>query len=347
MNVEPERLFLALFDRHRARAGWMCAMVLQKAARRLWGRDVMLYVGGVSFFALLAVFPAISLMMGLYSIIFTPEQAHAQAQALSVIMPDGARRLFAGELTRLTSASARAVSAQSAVVLLIGVYAAHRGFKALLAGLTFIHDEEQPHGFLRFNLLAFAVAFASFALATMVSALIIAARVFDGLARVVEPRQRWWDNEWIWAGLGLTFGLTCVYRYAMSHSGRVDWRASVVGGVCASALTLAASWASAFYVDRVVQLSATYGGVSTVIVFLIWLSWNINAVFFGGALATEVELTLHRGQRRRNGRLCAYAPSGPSRSDPVRSEPALSIVNTETSAVFSQAIRRSRLSARK
>ena len=29
-------------------------------------------------------------------------------------------------------------------------------------------------------------------------------------------------------------------------------------------------------------------------IFLIWLSWNVNAVFFGGALATEVELALHR-----------------------------------------------------
>jgi len=30
-----------------------------------------------------------------------------------------------------------------------------------------------------------------------------------------------------------------------------------------------------------------------VVVFLIWLSWNVNAIFFGGALATEVELALH------------------------------------------------------
>jgi membrane protein len=27
-------------------------------------------------------------------------------------------------------------------------------------------------------------------------------------------------------------------------------------------------------------------------VFLIWLSWNVNAIFFGGALATEVELVI-------------------------------------------------------
>ena len=35
-------------------------------------------------------------------------------------------------------------------------------------------------------------------------------------------------------------------------------------------------------------------GTGAVVVLLIWLSWNVNAVFFGGALATEVELALHR-----------------------------------------------------
>jgi membrane protein len=33
--------------------------------------------------------------------------------------------------------------------------------------------------------------------------------------------------------------------------------------------------------------------VATVVVFLIWLSWNVNALFFGGALATEMEIALH------------------------------------------------------
>ena len=52
------------------------------------------------------------------------------------------------------------------------------------------------------------------------------------------------------------------------------------------------SWASAFYVEQLAHLGATYGSVTAVVVLLIWLSWNVNAVFFGGALATEIELAL-------------------------------------------------------
>jgi membrane protein len=57
-------------------------------------------------------------------------------------------------------------------------------------------------------------------------------------------------------------------------------------------LCLFMSWASAIYVEQIAHLGATYGSVAAVIVFLIWLSWNVNAVFFGGALATEIELAM-------------------------------------------------------
>ena len=39
---------------------------------------------------------------------------------------------------------------------------------------------------------------------------------------------------------------------------------------------------------------ANAGGISgkgwAVVVLLIWLSWNVNAIFYGGAFATEMEL---------------------------------------------------------
>ena len=53
-----------------------------------------------------------------------------------------------------------------------------------------------------------------------------------------------------------------------------------------------ASWASAFYVERVVSVGGTSGRVDASIGCLIRMSWNVNAVFFGGALATETEIAL-------------------------------------------------------
>jgi membrane protein len=267
--------------------------LLWRALQRLWGRDVMLYVGGASFFSLLAVFPALSLLLGVYTLLLTPDEAARQADAFAYLMPPGARDLITSELSRLAHAPMTVTSTQSLVALVIGAYASHRGFKALLAGLAFIHDEEDTRGFLRFNVMALLVLAAAFA------SLIALTLLFLGLRLVASTLNLkplagapWIYSEWTWVSLGLWVGLSLIYRYAMSAK-PVGWRASISGGAAAAAMFVGASWASAFYVEQVAQLGATYGSLAAVVVFLIWLSWNVNAVFFGGGLATEVQVLLH------------------------------------------------------
>ncbi len=267
--------------------------ILGKALSRLWGRDVMLYVGGVSFFVMLAAFPGLAIGIGVYSVLADPAQMAVQVEAVTRLMPSGAAELFHGELIRLAEAPPEAVSAQSAVALFIGAYAAHRGFKALLAGLSFIHDEDNPRGFLGFNVMALLVLIAAFALMGVVSGLFLFIRLLSATLSL-EPMAGilWIYSEWTWTTVGLMLAFTLIYRFAMSREA-VAWRASAVGGAAATALSLFMSWASAFYVEQIAHLGATYGSVATVVVFLIWLSWSVNAIFFGGALATEVEIALH------------------------------------------------------
>ena len=271
--------------------------VFGRALGRLWGRDVMLYVGGVSFFALLAVFPAVALIIAFFKVVLNTGVGLEQADALIEVVPHAARGLFQSEIVRLTEAPVRAVSAQSALALVIGAYAAHRGFKAVLAGLTFIHDETDQHGFIRFNLRAFVVAVCSFILMTAVSGAVLTIQLMHETRETEALESVGLDSEWMWAFGGLVAGLTLLYRFAMAHSKRVPWRASLGGGIAAAALLALASWACAVYVEEVVELGATYGSVGAVVVFLIWLSWNVNAVFFGGALATEIEIALHEYRR--------------------------------------------------
>ena len=80
------------------------------------------------------------------------------------MIPAGARGIVQAELMRLAHAPHGAMSAQGLFALLVGLYASHRGFKAMLAGLSFIHDEDEPHGFVGFNLMALVVLVATFAM---------------------------------------------------------------------------------------------------------------------------------------------------------------------------------------
>jgi membrane protein len=269
-------------------------LVLGRTLSRMWGRDVMLYTGGVSFFIMLAIFPAIAIAMGLYSLLSDPARVAEQGEALARVMPDAARLILQSEMVRLSQAPGGSISIQSGVALVVGAYASHRGFKALLAGLSFIHDEERQRGFLSFNLLALIVLVAAMAALGVLSTVFFAFRILGETFELRPLRGALWlYSEWTWASTGMTAGMTLIYRWAMSRD-PVDWWASVLGGAAAAGLCIFASWGLGFYVEQIAELGATYGSVATVVIFLIWLSWNVNALFFGGALATEVELALRR-----------------------------------------------------
>jgi membrane protein len=267
--------------------------VAGRSWRRSQNRSAALYVGGVCFYALLAVFPALAILIGLYSMMLTPHQAETQAAAFAHLMPPGPQAIFQAELQRIAHAPIRIVSAQSALAVVIAFYASHRGVKALLAGLSLIHDEIRPRGIVGFNVMALVVAVAGFALIGLVSAAFLAVRLAVSSSYLPLTPHSWIFSEWTWASIGMVLGLTLTYRFAMG-SNPVPWRASAVGGVTASALTLLSSWAGAYYVQQVAHFGATYGSISGVVIFLVWLSWNVNAIFYGGAVATEMEILSRR-----------------------------------------------------
>jgi membrane protein len=266
--------------------------VIRRALGRLWGRDVMLYTGGVSFYAVLAGAPGLAILVSIYSLLSTPEAAERQAENLALLLPDSAQELFADELQRLAHAPLTMVGTQGVLAIAISLYAAHRGVKALVSGLEFINEDAGNHSFLQFNLRALLVFMAGLALILVSSTAFLAVRL---VVTTVDPgvsmQAGWVVGQWLWAAAGLTAGLSLMYRYVMSVH-LLSWRASLIGGAAGAVVMLAASWACAVYVERIAKLGATYGSVAAVVVLLIWISWNVNAAFFGGALATETELAI-------------------------------------------------------
>ena len=266
--------------------------VIRRALGRLWGRDVMLYTGGVSFYAMLAGVPGLAILVSVYSLLSTPETAERQAETLALLLPDSVQQLFTDELQRLAHTPLTIAGTQGLLAIVISLYAAHRGVKALIAGLEFINEDAESRSFLEFNLRALMVFLAGLALLLISSTAFLVVRiVLTAVDPSVSMQSGWLVGQWLWAAAGLTTGLTLMYRYVMSVT-LLSWRAAITGGVAGALLMLAASWACAVYVERVAQFGATYGSLAAVVVCLIWISWNVNAAFFGGALATETELAI-------------------------------------------------------
>src|ERR1700749_111087 len=81
--------------------------VIRRAFGLLWGRDVMLYTGGVSFYAMLAGAPGLAILVSIYSLLSTPQVAARQAENLALLLPDSGHQLFAAVAHRRTAAGPR------------------------------------------------------------------------------------------------------------------------------------------------------------------------------------------------------------------------------------------------
>lgn len=250
-------------------------------------RDVMLFAGGVSYFGLLAVFPAIAVAVSLYGLVATPEQAQQQASLLAFLLPPGAKDLVVGQLAQLQASSFQILSIQGLAAFLIAVYGATRGMKALMAGLNRISEDEDFRGVLHFNLFAAGVTLLAILGALAASAFMLAVPVvLKALPVDLEAGERVLRSEWIWAGLSMAGAFALLYRFAMARS-RIPWRAALFGSCVATGLCLGASRGVTVYVTEIADFGATYGSIGAVVALLLWIYFMSYAVFFGGALAAE------------------------------------------------------------
>jgi membrane protein len=97
------------------------------------------------------------------------------------------------------------------MALLVGGYASHRGFKALLAGLSFIHDEDNPRGFVGFNLLALGVLVATLGALGLMSVAFFAIRILGETFQFRPLRGTLWlFSEWTWASVGMSVGMALI-----------------------------------------------------------------------------------------------------------------------------------------
>tara|TARA_R110000868_G_scaffold2321_2_gene17227 strand:+ start:29384 stop:30295 length:912 start_codon:yes stop_codon:yes gene_type:complete len=263
------------------------------AISRSMARDVMLFAGGVSFFGMLALFPAIALGISAYGLAFSTAEAETQIGRFAEIMPPGAQDFVMGQIGRITEAPISALSLNGAIALMIALFAAARGAKALIAGLNHLAEDRDIRNVIHFNLLA--------VLSVLIGGVLITAANLAVLIIPVIMRQlfellgldpldfRSVVNEWSATGLTMLAALTLLYRMTMRRREyAIGWRASAIAALVSCVLWLALSKGFSLYVGEVVDFDI-YGSLGALVVFLLWIYWSAYAVFFGGALAIEID----------------------------------------------------------
>lgn len=250
--------------------------------RRISGFRVPLYAANASFYMVLAVFPALLLLLGLLR--YTPLEVERLGEMLAGFLPEALLE-SAEELILLTYDNTdRVTLGLSAVTTL---WSAGRGMYGIIRGLNAVYEREENRGYFRIRFLSviYTVLFLILLLMTLglhvfgTKLLLLLRRAshpfFGFLLEIIDLR--------FFLLLILQTGIFTVL-YMVLPNGKNRFSDSLPGALLASSGWLIFSDLYSIYVENFARLSNIYGSVYAVSLSMLWLYFCMAIVFYGGVL---------------------------------------------------------------
>ena len=249
---------------------------------------LLLIAAGVTFYLLLALGPMLAALVSVYGLIFDPADITAQVNSLAGVVPGGAVDILSDQLERLTSAENSSLGVAFTVSLLLALWSANSGMKAMFQAMNVAYDENEKRGFVK--LTAITLLFTISVIASII-ALGIIKTVFSAFPDAIGlSLPDWLVNTVIalFALAGLIAFMACLYRYGPSRD-EAEWRWITPGAVFAGITIVIVSAAFSFYVANFGSYNETYGSLGAVVGFLTWLWLVITVLVVSGELNAEME----------------------------------------------------------
>ena len=250
--------------------------------RQVRALQVPLHAANACYFMVLAVFPALVLLLGLLR--YTPLEVERLGELLYGFLPE-ALAVGAEELILLTydNTSGTVVGVSAATVL----WSSSRGIYGVLRGLNAIYGVTESRGYFqtRFLSAAYTLAF------LLILLLTLGLHVFGtGLLAVLERTA----HPFVVFLVGLVdfrsvlllllqTGLFAAMFMALPNRRNGFWE-SLPGALLASSGWLVFSKLYSVYVEHFAHLTNVYGSVYAVALSMLWLYCCMSIVFYGGAL---------------------------------------------------------------
>lgn len=273
-------------------------------ARAIWREikadNLSLVSAGISFYALLAIFPAVAAMVALYGLVAEPSTIGEHLSFVRGVLPHDAYQLIADQVRELTSGEDAKLGFGFVIGVAISMWSASRAVIALITAMNIAYEQTEERGFVLINLMALAFTLA----AVMVT--VVAMALLGGLPALIAPLRLpgWFETLLLllrWPPLAalVLIGLALVYRYGPSRRhARIDWLTP--GAVIAMLFWLLASAAFSAYVANFGKYNETFGSLAAGIILLLWFYVCAYAVCVGAEINAEIEYRVrqdaHRGR---------------------------------------------------
>jgi membrane protein len=244
---------------------------------------------GVTFYSLLAIFPAIAALVAIYGLFGDPATLTAQLDKIEGLLPGGALDVIRDQLTRVASQGRGTLGATFVVSLAISLWSANAAVKSIFDTLNIVYAEPEKRGFIKLNAISLAftaagIAFVLVAIGTMV--VLPTVLRFFGLSQITQTVVKF--AQWPALLIVITFALACLYRFGPSRK-VARWRWITWGSVFAAFGWLIASVLFSWYAANFGSFNKTYGSLGAAIGFMTWIWLSSIVVLIGGELNAEME----------------------------------------------------------
>jgi len=271
----------------RWRPEWL--LVIQNTVWEVLEDRIPSVAAGVTFFALLAIFPAIASIVSLYGMFADRESIRDVIETVAPFIPGGATMVLNTELHRLIAQHQDKLNFAFVSGLLIAMWSASGGVRALIEGLNVAYETRETRSLLKLFLDALLFTAIGIAFATGAIALAVLLPVVLHHLRVGQ------DLETGLTVLILPIGYVCsalvlgaIYRFGPSRqTQRPQWLSwgAVAGSLLWTFVTLLFSW----YVQNFGSYDRVYGNLGALVGFLTWI-WLLLLIMLAGAeLNCEIE----------------------------------------------------------
>jgi membrane protein len=246
---------------------------------------VLLIAAGVTFYSLLAAFPAVAAAIALYGLVADPHTIHQQLALLAGIIPDGAVQVIGDQVNRLLEQGTKTLGFALIAGLAVSTWGANAATKAMFDALNVIYHEDEKRSFLKLNLYSLA-----FTLGAIVVLLLAAGSVVivPALLAALGVQSLLALLRWPILLVAILLALACLYRYGPSRR-HAEWRWVTWGSALAAVLWLAASMSFSWYVANFGSYNATYGSLGAAIGFMTWMWLSTIVVLLGAKVNAELE----------------------------------------------------------
>jgi membrane protein len=285
-RAEPGRGRLADAPWRIPALGWKD--ILWRTYENLGRANLPSVAGGISFYVLLAIFPAIAAFISIYGFFLDPGTIARHLQGLSAILPDAALELIGGQMTRLGSQGRGVLSVTLAASTLFSVWSANAAMKALVAGLNIAYSETEKRSFLKRTLFTYAATLSSVIFLAAFVLLTVAAPVWLHALGFHRLMAVWGVLRWLVVYLIAAAAFILAYRYGPSRR-PARWRWVSIGGAAAALLWMIGSLVFSFLLDHFGRIGVTYGSLSAVIGLLLWVWFSLMVLLIGAELNAEIE----------------------------------------------------------